>query len=66
MFLIRSRARFEVGAVFQPTNDSVVPLFIFCATSPEKEMTVPGRVIIDLIGDGRRCIKLVVDGSSGH
>jgi hypothetical protein len=56
MFLVRSRAHFEVGAVFQSINDSVVPLFISCVTSPEKEMTVPGRVIINLIGDRRRCI----------
>jgi len=56
LFVHESRARFEVGAVFQPTNNSAVPLFISCAKSPEKEMTIPGRVVINLIGDGRRCI----------
>jgi hypothetical protein len=27
-----------------------------CVMSPEKKTTVPGRMIINLIGDGRRCI----------
>jgi len=64
IFLPRLRMCFEVGVAvvcspppaLQPTNDDIVPaapVFIACTTSPEKETTVRGWVIVNLIGEGR-------------